>query len=189
MKHISTLVLLILLAAPAAFGQGKGFSLGVGLQRTGSTIDFEEFGGEQSEAGFGLGITAAYGFSNLISVFLTLDGSDLDGASLGHADLGARFHFRAQEQLFPYAQVALSGVSITDEEDDEEIKFSGGGLTIGGGVHYFFNPKLALDVNLAFTGGQFTTIEVDGDEIDGLDEVDMTTYRVRAGIMYFFNRR
>lgn len=189
MKHLLSLVLLALVAAPAAFGQGKGFSLGAGLQRTSSTIDLEEFGGEEdSEAGFGLGITADYGFSDLISIFLNVDGSDIDGATVGHLDLGARFHFRAQEQLFPYAQVALTGVSVSDEEDDTEMTMSGGALTLGGGVHYFFNPKLALDVNLAYSAGQFTTIEVDDEEFDDF-EIDMSSFRIKAGIMYFFNRQ
>ncbi len=190
MKHFHALLLLALISAPSAFAQGKGFSLGVGLQSTNSTIDLGDFGGEEeSESGFGLGITADYGFSNLISAFLTLDGSDIDGTQLGHADLGVRFHFRTQEMLSPYAQVALSAISATDEEEGNDISFTGGGLMLGGGVHYFFSPKLALDVSLGYTAGQFTKLEVDGDEVEGLDEIDTSSVRLRAGIMYFFSRR
>ena len=82
----------------------------------------------------------------------------------------------------------FTGVAISSEDDDTEATLSGGAFTLGGGAHYVLSPKLALDVNLAYSGGQFTTIEVDGEENDDL-EWDMSTFRIRAGIMYFFNRR
>lgn len=187
MKPLYLLFLTALLAAPA-FGQGKGFSLGVGLQRASLTVENPATSKDESESGLGLSITADYGFSPLLSAFLALDGSDIDGGALAQLDLGARFHFNAGEKLFPYAQVALSGVSISDEEDDVETSLSGGAFTVGGGLHYFFSPKLALDVNLAYSAGQFTQGEVDDEDLDDL-ELDMSTFRIKAGIMYFFSRR
>lgn len=197
MKRCLPLFFFPLVATMPALGQQTGFSLGVGLQRTSQTVDFGDFAdSDQEVSGFGVGLTAAYGFTNAISAFLTLDGSsvssddagDDDSGTLAHADLGVRFHIRAQEKLFPYAQVALSGIAISGDDDGSEITFSGGGFTLGGGVHYFLSPRLALDGTLAYTGGQYTTVEVDGEEFDDF-EFDARSLHIRAGIQYFFGRR
>lgn len=196
MKPLLPLLFFPFVAAIPAAAQHTGFSLGVGVQHTSQTVAFGDFADEDEEvSGVGLGLTAAYGFSNLISAFLTLDGSSVssddadDGdGTLAHADLGVRFHFRAQPQLFPYVQAALSGIAISGDDEGSEITFSGGGFTLGGGVKYFLSPRLALDGTLAYSGGQYTQVEVDGETFDDF-EFDASSLRIRAGIEYYFGRR
>ncbi len=186
------LTLFCLFATAAATAQEytpRGFSGSLGLLRSGITFDEIDGNGDASESGFGGALGLEYGFNDLISIFLSADGADMDGASLAHVELGARLHLRADERIFPFAQVALAGLGLEgdDEELDDDITLSGGGLSLGVGVKYFFSPRLALNIQGAYATGEFTDIEAGNVSLKDLD-LDVTTTRFGFGIQYYFTK-
>ncbi len=183
-------LVLALLATSAAHAQvytPRGFSGSIGLLRSGITLDSFDDDGEASESGFGGAITLEYGFNDLISIYLNGDGADVEDATLGHGDLGVRLHLRANPQIFPFAQVGLTGLSVTGDEEGEDIELTGGALSIGAGAKYFFNPRLALNLSLTYATGEFTEVKVGRVTVDDLD-LDATTTRFGFGIQYYFTK-
>ena len=186
MQRYLYFLLVLACAAPVAYAQHyttRGFSLGVGLQYAGVEVDESDFG--PSDSGGGLGLSAEYGFNDTISLFTTLDGSGIDeDTGLGHFDLGVKLHFAAQPQLRPFVMAALSGVAVTSQADDsDDTTLSGGAFTIGGGVRYFFSRTVLLDIQGAYSPGEFNQIEVGGHTQDDLN-IDMHSYRLRFGVLF-----
>lgn len=109
--------------------------------------------------------------------------------SLVHGDLGVRFSFPgANRSLVPYANLAVSMRDASVEVLGEDISLRGPGVTVGGGIQYFFNPKLALDANLQFTAGKFTEAEALGVKIDldKFSEVENSnSARINVGIRFY----
>lgn len=153
-----------------------------------------------TESGGGLGLTVGYGFSDRIALYLTFDGGSLEydedsGAAedesydLGTFDLGVRVNFRNEwNKLRPYLNAAITGVAAVDETDvlgeDVESTVAGGGITIGGGVQYFFSENFALDVGLQATQGAFTQVTID-DEDEEFDEgVAFSASRLQLGVTW-----
>jgi opacity protein-like surface antigen len=68
--------------------------------------------------------------------------------------------------------------------DGDDLSLSGLGLTLGGGLKYYFSPALALDAGLRYTFGQFTSIEFQGERED-LDDVSTMTARIDIGLAWF----
>jgi opacity protein-like surface antigen len=62
-----------------------------------------------------------------------------------------------------------------------ELSISGSGITLGGGIDYYLSESLALDVQLLWTGGKFTTLTVDNVSVSGLD-FDATSSRFTVGL-------
>lgn len=178
-----SLSLLLLGSAAVATAQPystRGFALGLGLQYAGVSASEGNF--EADDSGGGIGLNAEYGFNETFSLFVNLDGSGIaEDTGLGHFDIGARIHLSPGQQVRPFVTAALSGVSVVN--DEAETTFSGGGLTAGGGVRYFFSPRVALDLNGAFTFGQFTEVEVGNFSEDDLS-IDMNSYRIRFGVLF-----
>lgn len=166
----------------------EGFFLAPHL--LGASLEFED---EEVESGGGAGLTIGYGFTRMFAAFFTIDGADIDirepGISgdytLGQADLGVRFNFRSETQkAIPYIEAALTGRAAETTDDGVDIRISGGALTLGGGLNYYFQPKLAVDVGLSFSGGRFDKLEIDGDEVP-YEEVDATGTRFRVGLTWY----
>jgi hypothetical protein len=156
----------------------------------GASLEFED---EEAESGGGAGLTIGYGFTRMFAAFFTIDGADIDirepGISgdytLGQADLGVRFNFRSETQkAIPYIEVALTGRAAETTDDGVDIRLSGGAFTLGGGLNYYFQQKLAVDVGLSFSGGRFEKLEIDGDEVP-FEEVDATGTRFRVGLTWY----
>jgi hypothetical protein len=87
-------------------------------------------------------------------------------------------------RLRPFINAAVSGVvtSEDDEELEETAMTSGGGLTVGGGVQYFYNYRWALLLGFQATMGAFTETEV-GDEVRLFTRgVPYSHYRVQLGL-------
>lgn len=190
MRLLCCLLLLASLLAPVASAQTygpHGFSLGFGVQRAGISFDEDAIEGDDAESGFGGGLTAEYGFNDTFSLFLNVDGADVDGATLTHVDLGGRAYLWATEDLFPYVQVGLTGFGLSEENDTNEAALRGGALSAGLGLRYFFSPKLAFDVNGVYATGEFTEVEINDVAFDDLD-VDAHTTRFRFGVVFFLTR-
>jgi|JI7StandDraft_1071085.scaffolds.fasta_scaffold106230_2 hypothetical protein len=173
----------------------RGLSLGVVAQ----AISLEVENGEPSSGG-GLGLRAGYGFNRIITGFIHLDGGEIDvpaGASLsgtwslGHAELGARFHFaNSLRRVVPYLETSLGArvVTVKDAESNGtgagEVKFNGGALTVGGGVSTYVKPALALDVGVKFTGGTFTEVDLGTVALRSLD-VEASSFRFGVGLTWW----
>jgi hypothetical protein len=154
--------------------------------------------GDRHNAG-GAGLILGYGFNRSVQLFLQLDGAefDVDDAevngtwAMGHADLGVRFHFANSLRTWvPYLQAALSGRAVgvdnavVQGQPETEVGFFGGAFTLGGGIMFYFNQTLAADLQLLWSGGQFTEVTVDDVTVSGL-EIDAESSRLNIGISWW----
>jgi hypothetical protein len=172
----------------------------LGAALNGSSIKFEGDGSE-TRTGGGISLQLGYGFTPKFALFVEAAGGPIepeegdDGSyTLGHFDIGARYHFsNPSRKLAPYLEAALTGRSLmaTDVDFDgdpgtapSEVTFSGAGFSFGGGLLYFFNPKWAFNGGLKWTTGEFSTIKVDNVSVTGF-EADATSARVNLGITWF----
>jgi hypothetical protein len=186
-------------SAPVLAQESTTRGLHVGFHLTGATLDFED--GSDRADGAGVGITVGYGVNRTVMPFLQLEGTGFaveggrveDDAvrgdwTMGHLDLGARFHFASTLRMWvPYLQAALSGraVSVADAEfrddTDVDVSFNGGGFSFGGGLMVYPWETVAFDLQLMFTGGEFTEIEVENVTVSGLDiEADSGRFSLGA---------
>lgn len=151
----------------------------------------------ESESGGGIGLALGYGFNERVTLLLNVDASrmeyangedgDLDDGEydLATADLALRFSFGGPERkLRPYVTTGFTGLVQADEADDVELAISGGGITLGGGLEYFFTRSLALDAALNVTSGSFTMFEVDDEEEDLDAGLGFSHGRVQVGVTW-----
>jgi hypothetical protein len=172
----------------------RGFN--VGLHASGASLQVED--GDRHNAG-GAGLILGYGFNRSVQLFLQLDGAefDVDDAevngtwAMGHADLGVRFHFANSLRTWvPYLQAAFSGRAVgvdnavVQGQPETEVGFFGGAFTLGGGIMFYFNQTLAADLQLLWSGGQFTEVTVDDVTVSGL-EIDAESSRLNIGISWW----
>jgi hypothetical protein len=172
----------------------RGFN--VGLHFSGASLQVED--GDRNNAG-GAGLILGYGFNRSIQLFLQLDGAefDVDDAAvngtwaMGHADLGVRFHFANSLRTWvPYLQAALSGRAVgvdnavVDGQPETDVGFYGSAFSLGGGIMFYFNQTLAADLQLLWSGGQFTEVTVDDVTVSGL-EIDAESSRLNIGISWW----
>ncbi len=198
---------LLLVAAPAAsFAQNaaqpaaitRGVFLGAGLTGTSLTIEGDEFDDEDfTENGGGLSLQIGYGFNQLFSLLVGVTGSVIqpeDGGDfvLGHLDLLGRFSFPGTtRRVVPYVEVGVTGLGAAEDESedefgegDSEVTFTGGGLTLGGGVNFYLAPSVALGAGVRFTAGQFDTIKIDNVSVSDLN-IDTNSGRLILGVTWF----
>lgn len=196
---LSALVAGALLSAGslAAQSDNRGFMLNLHL--TGNGIGSVGADAE-TESGGGFGVALGYGFNDRIILFFNLDAAsieydedDIDAPGDSYdavtGDLGVRMNFGNEGmKLRPYINAAFTGLAAVEEfefgGEDVETTIGGGGITIGGGLQYFFSPSLALDLGLQATQGAFTTVIVD-DEDEELDEgIAFTSSRLQLGVTW-----
>lgn len=173
----------------------KGFFLNPHLN--GAAIDIQGRDNNGSDgSGGGLGLKIGYGFSDLLSVYFNMDGTNLNpelgpNYGLGHADLGVMFTFlKPVKPARPFVGVALSGRNATFRRGDAEAKVSGPGVTLSGGLRYFVSQSVSIDGELAVTGGRFNSIELSNDEGSVATDIDLEASSVRflLGISWFVSR-
>ncbi|MEQ1694120.1 MAG: hypothetical protein ABMA00_22725, partial [Gemmatimonas sp.] len=110
---LQCLVALVLVpAASAQRSTTRGWSLGVVAQ--GTSLEIE--GGDASSGG-ALGFRVGYGFNRIVTGFVHVDGGAIEVAdgeplsgdwSLGHAELGARFHFaNSLRRVVPWLETSI----------------------------------------------------------------------------------
>ncbi len=158
---------------------------------------------ENSErsSGGGAGIMVGYGLNRMLTIFVQVDGTrvdvrnqpDVSGTwAMAHADLGARFNFANSERTaVPYLVGAVSGrvvsvsdIPVTSPLSGNDVSFSGGSLTLGGGVMLYVSETLAFDLGLLFGGGKFTEITVDNTTQTGFD-IDAQSRRFNLGVAWW----
>jgi hypothetical protein len=194
---VTTCLFAVLLSSSPVTAQEsttRGFMLGAHL--SGASLTPED--GDRSTAGGG-GIYFGYGFNRTVQLFLQIDGAEFDVENaevegkwtMGHGDLGVRFHFaNSLRSWVPYLQAALSarGVSVDNAvvagNPETDVGFYGGAFSIGGGIMFYFNETLAADLQLIGTGGRFTEVKIDNVTVSGL-EIDATSARFNIGIAWW----
>ncbi len=196
----STVLAFFLLActAPPLAGQKsttRGLNLGFHLQAASLSVQ-----DGKSDGGGGAGFRLGYGLNRIVTLYLEIDGITVDSEgsdefqgtwSLGHADLGARFHFaNTLRSWVPYLEVAIGGrgASVSDARSDGndvgDIKFSGGSFSFGGGLYLYFKQTLAADIGLKFSGGKFTEVDLGPISLNNLD-IDANSTRFKVGIVWW----
>lgn len=167
----------------------KGFSLGFGVSALSWSLDNPDLNLSGSNDGAGVGLDVSYGASKLVTVRFNVDMSSVsvkneNAYPVAHADLGVRFLFgNLQHRVKPFAQVLFSGTAAEQDFSIYDLKMAGGGMSIGGGVLYFFSPAFALDSELLLMAGTLTDIEVNGQTMDM--EIDQQSARLKLGIRWF----
>ncbi|HEX6694162.1 MAG TPA: outer membrane beta-barrel protein [Longimicrobiales bacterium] len=186
----------VLTAAPAAAQKSttRGFTLGAHLQ--GASLKVED--GDRSSGG-GAGLRVGYGFNRNFALYLEADGtqfdvenSDFGGEwSMGHADLGVRYSFaNSLRRWVPFLEAAVGGRAVrledatVDGDSVGELDFSGGALSVGGGIGYFLSEKLALETLVKFSGGTFEQIDIGNVSVTDLD-IDASSFRFKVGIAWW----
>lgn len=148
---------------------------------------------DPTEYGAGLGLAVGYGFSRLIAVYVAIDVAKIDivdpgikgNYALGQGDLGLRFNFRDQShRAIPYFDVAATMRLAQTTIDNVDKQISGPAFTVGGGLNYYFQPKVAFDVGLSYSPGKFDTFKLDGDETAG-DNFDASGARFKLGLTFY----
>lgn len=172
----------------------RGLSLALYLQ--GASLSVE--GGDPGGGGGG-GLRVGYGINRTVTLFLRTDASkttvedaEIEGEwTLGHAELGGRFHFaNSLRSWVPWAEVALGGRAVTvdnaevEGEAEEQVTFSGTSFSLGGGLDFYFSESLALDLGLAWSSGEFDEIEVGAVSLSGFD-LDARSFRLNVGLAWW----
>jgi hypothetical protein len=157
------------------------------------------FDGPDDAEGVGLGLRAGYGISDRFTLYLGVEGAGLDGGSgfegLGtdeksgvlYIELGSRLHFRSDQRLKPYADVALAVVGLgydgAESYAGTDVTYGGAGVSLGAGLLYFLSPRFALDTGLAFTPGSLMEREVGRtrEEVD----IALTSARIHVGLSVY----
>lgn len=186
----------VLFSAEGAAAQSntRGFMLNAHV--TGASLGGTPEGAEL-DSGAGLGAALGYGFNDLLTLYVNVDAQafehadgdaeDGDDGQYGGAtvDLGLRVNFGNETQrLRPYLNTALTGVGFGDEVEGLELVTGGAGLTLGGGLQYFFARSLAVDGALNFSTGSLTTVEYDGQEADLDEGIGFNHTRVQLGLSW-----
>ncbi|WP_170110360.1 outer membrane beta-barrel protein [Flavilitoribacter nigricans] len=147
---------------------------------------------EGTDRGGGLGLRVGYGFTPTFSLYLGFTGADMRPGNdrnqtygLGIAELGTRLHF-GKKLKSPTFYLDISFQSTETRADEPEISFAGGGLGIGGGLLVYVGRKLALDLGLRGTGGNFSEFHI-GDQSVNIDEENIRygVGRLSVGLTWF----
>lgn len=184
-------------AGPGQAQESTTRGLTIGLHASGASLVVES--DDRENAGGG-GLTVGYGINRRITLFAQADGAEFDNPStgavqgtwaMGHFDLGVRFNFaNSLSRFVPFLQGAIGAraVSVTNpivnNQAVREVTLSGAALTLGGGVDIYFGESFALDLQLLWSGGEFTTITVDNASLSGLN-INATSSRLNIGFLWW----
>jgi hypothetical protein len=185
-----------MVATPAAAQKSttRGFNIGAHLQ--GASLKVED---DDPEEGGGLGVRVGYGINRRFTTYLEVDAiqfdipnPELEGEwAMAHIDLGLRYNFaNSLRSWIPFLEGAVGAraVSVEDATSDGEdvgtVTFSGGSLSLGGGISFFTSEKFAIETLMKFTGGTFEQIDVGDVSVRNLD-VDASSFRFKVGISWW----
>ena len=145
--------------------------------------------------GIGFTLEASYGFNEHIQAFVNYmlapsvdSGTDLiESYPVSQVGAGARFIFGGTtSQWRPYLQAAISQHKVSFDDDlGFSNELSGLFTGIGGGILYYIQPNLALNLNAQLDYGTYDSITVDGQGVEGF-EFDANTMRIMIGVRYTF---
>lgn len=170
--------------------RSKTTGLVLGAYLNGSALSVES---ENSESGRGFSARIGYGFTEMFELFTEINVANIQHASfsdtyvLAHFDLGGRLNFSQSQSVWrPYLDAALAGRAASMDLGLTTLDLRGGGISLGGGTHYFINASLALDAAVKFTFGSFSEGRSgSSDWIDlGSDSFSGTSTRVNLGLAW-----
>lgn len=186
-----------LFAAPLAGQRSTTRGLHLGFHLQGASLQVED---ADPSGGGGAGFRVGYGFNRIFTLYFEADGVTVEAGdpdvfagnwTLGHAEIGARFHFANSLRAWvPYLEVALGGRSATVKDVValnqawEDVDVTGGAFSLGGGIYVYFSETLALEVGLKVSSGQFTQIDLGPISVQNLD-IDAQSSRFKVGIVWW----
>ena len=191
MKRILLLLVVTLAVVVPASAQysTKGFFVRPHFLGTAWRLDDYE---SDTQSGGGMGLNLGYGFNETVAAYIEFSGAEIDPDEgenyvLAHVDLGAIFTVGAPtSKLKGNFMVALNGRAFELDQPGLDVEGSGGGLTAGGGILYFFSRSVALDLNLLLSFGEITEIKVNRFTAD--TNLDATSSRFNLGVAWYPGR-
>ena len=182
-QFVFGMCLLFAAVPPVSAQSATGFMIGGHLNASAWELDDFE---DDREEGVGAGLVVGYGFTRVVAIYFGLDAASMsqdigDNYALAHADLGVLLHLLGGRPVQPYFDIALNG-RAAEWTSPIDASTSGGGLSVGVGLKWFFNPNVALNLLLKRTGVELTEFEVNGVELP--TNVDATSGRFSVGIVY-----
>jgi hypothetical protein len=194
---VATAATVLLLAAPLAAQKSTTRGLHLGFHLQGASLSVQE---AEADGGGGAGFRIGYGLNRIVTLYFEADGVSVDSQSsdefqgtwtLGHADLGVRFHFaNSLRSWVPYLEVAL-GAQVAGVKDVKvngvnvaDITFSGDSFSLGGGTYAYFTQTFALEVGLKLSDGTFNEVDFGDISVNNLD-IDATSFRFKVGVVWW----
>ena len=183
-------------ATPAAAQRSttRGFNIGANLQ--GASLTVED---NNPAAGGGFGVRAGYGFNRSFMGYIETDGivfhaenPELEGEwTMAHVDLGVRYNFaNSLRRWVPFLDGAIGvrAVSVADAaregEDVGTVTFSGGALSLGGGLSFFATETFAIETLVKLTGGRFEQVDVGNVSVRDFD-IEASSFRFKVGVSWW----
>lgn len=181
---------------PAPRARTSGLMLGLSFDA--SAIRSDDLT-SSTESGAGAAAQLGWGFTRNFAMVVDASAariSSLDGDfDLGHLDVGGRWNFvGSRSPLVPFVEVGYSG-RVASKQDallsdgggnmyTGDLAILGGGVSLGGGFHYFVGSRVAIGGAFKWTKGSFSQVKVDNVTVDGLD-IDATSARFNMGFTWF----
>lgn len=187
----------LLLAMPLEAQESTTRGLHLGFHLQGASLKVED---SDPAGGGGAGFRVGYGINRIVTLFLEADGVTVEAGdpnifsgewALGHGEFGARFHFaNSLRSWVPFLEVSVGGRAASVKSvtagnlDWGDINVSGGVFSVGGGIYAYFTETLALEVDVRFSGGQFTKVDLGGLTFNDLD-IEAASSRFKVGIVWW----
>lgn len=201
MKPILLIVLAVAVGCHVASGQimqrsaTKGLNLSGGVNLMGWSSEYYEFLSEEASSGYGAGLAASYGITELVEPYLGFTYSsiavgevDAKSMSMSQLDVGVRLNFFGTIHAWrPFVQAGYSnrvlGMNdISYGEGYVDVKVKAHTPHLGGGVAYFFNPAWSV-----YAKGLFSLEGKNKEFFDGQstgEEPDITAFHVTLGVKF-----
>ena len=161
------------------------------------------FLGELSElepTGLGYKLGVGYGITEKISIHANHYGLsfiqefDWNTYSINLQTLSARFTFGATlskwrptfEAGLAYIRNKVDPISF-DGLDDLELRNTGFGLHLGGGINYHINTNMGISLQGNYMYGNFSETTISGIDYDLEEDVDFGVLNINIGFRYFFD--
>ncbi len=169
----------------------------LGLSFDASSIRSEDLN-SSTETGPGVAGMIGWGITKNIALALDMSGaqiSSVDGNyNLGHADIGARWHFVNRTAFVPFVDVGYAGralmkrnVTLTDALGNTStgtLTYMGAGLSYGGGLQYFVTPGIAFGGAFKWTTGRFSQVRFENLTVEDL-QLDASSARFNMGFTWY----
>lgn len=169
----------------------------LGLSFDASSIRSDDLN-SRTESGPGIAGLLGWGITKNIALALDVSGaqiSSVDGNyNLGHADIGARWHFVNRTAFVPFVDVGYAGralmkrdVTLTDALGNTStgtLTYMGAGLSYGGGLQYFVTPGVAFGGSFKWTTGRFSEVRFENLTVQDL-QLDASSARFNMGFTWY----
>jgi hypothetical protein len=180
----------------------QGFSINANMN-FGSWNSNSYFFGELDEiepSGVGFGIKIGYGVNQNIEAFLSYNSTsyarefDWENYNQSTILLGGSYIFGATLRKFrPFVEAALSFNTLMidpitfDGYTEFELKTSGAGGSLGGGIQYFVKENLSVSATGRVNFGTYNSAALSGMNINIMEEnLDFSITTIHIGVSYYF---